>query len=51
MNKQFDRMEDKLDELISATSKNTKDLSWIKKVGGLIISAIAFLFSKHLGGP
>lgn len=51
MREQLDRIEKKLDDLIDQTSKNTTDLSWVKKVGGLVISALAILFSKHFGGP
>jgi hypothetical protein len=48
---QLDRMEDKIDELITQTSKNTTEITWIKSVGGLFMTALAFLFNKALGGP
>ena len=51
MQEQLDRMEGKIDSLIEQTSKNTTDISWIKKAGGLFFSAVVFLFTKQLGGP
>ena len=51
MKDQLDRMEGKIDKLITQTSKNSTDITWIKSVGGLFMTALAFLFNKAIGGP
>jgi hypothetical protein len=51
MKEQLDRMEGKIDGLITQTSKNSTDITWIKSVGGIFMTALAFLFNKALGGP
>lgn len=50
MQEQLDRMEGKLDDLIDQTSKNTTEISWIKSIGGIFMTALAVLFNKTFGG-